>query len=102
MMQQWADYLDDLAEDGKVIAIVLDAPRSPSSLIFGVRCGLIRDLDVEVANQARPPFRRVFAQVREQRRTVAIIVVQELAACSPVSTVVFDNSAWPAAINSHP
>jgi hypothetical protein len=35
---------------------------------------IFRDLDVKVANQARPPFRQVFAQVREQRRPVAIIV----------------------------
>jgi hypothetical protein len=46
-----------------------------SVIIVRAGCGLIfRGLDVEVANQARPPFRQVFAQVREQRRPVAIIV----------------------------
>ena len=44
-------------------------------IIVRAGCGLIfRGLDVEVANQARPPFRQVFAQVREQHRPVAIIV----------------------------
>jgi integrase len=64
-----------LPKTERLSSIILDAPRSPSSLIFCIGCGLIfRDLDVEVANQARPPFRQVFAQVREQRRPVAIIV----------------------------
>jgi hypothetical protein len=50
------------------------ARRSPI-IIIRAGCGVIfRDLDVEVANQARPPLRQVFAQVREQRRPVAIIV----------------------------
>jgi hypothetical protein len=64
-----------LPKTERLSSIILDAPRSPSSLIFGVGCGFIfRDLDVEVANQARPPLWQVFAQVREQRRPVAIIV----------------------------
>ena len=55
-------------------------PGAAGRRIDRAECGLIfRDLDIEVANQARPPFPQVFAQVREQRRPVAIIV----AACIP-------------------
>ena len=56
-----------LPKTERLSSIILDAPRSPSSLIFAHSA---RSLDVEGANKARRPFRRVVARVRARRRPV--------------------------------